>query len=363
MTYAPGLGTHFNAPVDRETLAQIRGFHFRWARMDCQTCPIETMLAMIADVDAVGLYPLPIVYDRARLDALGIVPAVTDVEWSNEPDGDVLPATYRTALDAACERATFYHLKLWAPAISNLDRDSLRWLEAVRGNGWPPGLHGISVHRYGDGTFAWPHDGFASRDAEVEALLALCDGLPFIVTEFGYPTDTVTRERRGKREKYLQVGLRLTEAQAATNIAQEWEFWRPYTERPMLYQINDGTEAYEQYGIRRYPWDLNQWKPAAHTVPEEAPPMDDTGKATYCISRSLSFEAPHKPGAFCTYYPKHGPDGQRQTTTILSVQPDGSKDMRPKDAAGAWETWTPSKDGNRAIFEEAGEFFAIPLVD
>ena len=90
---------------------------------------------------------------------------------------------------------------------------------------------------------------------------------------------------------------------------------------------------------------------------------DETGKASYCISRELSFEAPHQPGAFCTYYPKHGPDGQRQTATILSVQPDGSKATRKKADAGAWETWVPSADGNRAIFREAGEFFALPLVD
>jgi hypothetical protein len=85
--------------------------------------------------------------------------------------------------------------------------------------------------------------------------------------------------------------------------------------------------------------------------------------ATYCISRRLSFAAPDKPGCFCTYYPKNGPDGELQTKTILSVQPDGTKDIRRVDQAGAWETWTPSADGNRAIFMETAEVYAFPLVD
>jgi hypothetical protein len=90
---------------------------------------------------------------------------------------------------------------------------------------------------------------------------------------------------------------------------------------------------------------------------------DDTGKATYCISRSLSFEVSDKPGHFRTYYPKHNSRGERQQITILSVQPDGTKDTRVVAEGGAWETWYPSKDGQRAIFPECGEFFAIPLVD
>jgi len=348
MSYFPSLQTHFNARVDVPTLEEIRALGFRWARIDCQTSDGATMAAMIDDADKAALHPLPIVSDLARLDVLGVTPAVMDVEWGNEPDGDILPSTYRTQLDLACERAAYFHLRLWAPALSNLDRNSLFWLERVRGSGWPSGLHGLSVHRYGDGTFERPHDGFDSREAEVEHLLRLCDGLPFIVTEFGYPTGPGN----------------LTDAQQAERIGQEWAFWRAYTAVAVLYQLNDGPNPGETYGIRRYPWDPSDWKPAAYGVPQEDPPMaDDTGKATFCISRARSFEAPGKPGAFHTYYPKHGPDGQPQTRTVLSIQPDGSKEMRPAEAAGAWETWVPSADGNRAVFIEAGESFAIPLVD
>ena len=79
--------------------------------------------------------------------------------------------------------------------------------------------------------------------------------------------------------------------------------------------------------------------------------------ATYCISRGQSVPFPGNEGSFYTYYPKG------QTETILSIQPDGSREPRPVSAAGAWEKWYPSADGNRAIFPEAGEVYALPLVD
>ena len=295
------------------------------------------MLRMIEDAIACDLKPLPIVYDLERLSA---IPPGHMGEFGNELDGDILPSTYRAQLDQACALAIEVRVSLWAPALSNLDRDSLRWLEAVRGAGWPIGLHGISVHRYGDGTFEHPHDGFDSREAEVEALLRLCDGLPFIVTEFGYPTGPGN----------------LTDEQQAERIGQEWAFWRAYTDRPFLYQLNDGPNPDEGYGIRRYPTDPSDWKPAAYGVPQEEPPMADTGKATYCIAWELSFPMPNRPGEYHTYYPNG------QTATVLSVREDGSMSPISVAAAGAFETWKPSADGNRAVFYETAEHYAIPLV-
>ena len=84
--------------------------------------------------------------------------------------------------------------------------------------------------------------------------------------------------------------------------------------------------------------------------------------ADYCISRKLSFEVADKPGYFRTYYPRWK-DDDFQKETILSVQPNGDKGTRLVDEGGAWETWYPSKDGNRAIFDETAEPYAFPLVD
>jgi len=78
---------------------------------------------------------------------------------------------------------------------------------------------------------------------------------------------------------------------------------------------------------------------------------------TFCISRAASVPVAGKDDRFVTYYPKG------QTDTVLSIQPDGSRETRPLAEAGAWETWYPSKDGNRAIFAETAEVYAVPLVD
>ena len=230
--YEPSLMTHFQGQVDRATLSEVRGFGFRGARLDCSApCPVDTMVAMLADCDACDLRPLPMVWDTERLAAL----AGREAEWGNEPDFTWDPAAYRAELDIACAVARERGVALYAPALGNLSRDALGWLEAVRGGGWPDGLHGISVHRYGDGTFEWAHDGFRSRADEVAALLALCDGLPFIVTEFGYPTNPIGARflKRVKadpliarRLRFLNPDVRLTEADAAANIAKEWAFWR-----------------------------------------------------------------------------------------------------------------------------------------
>ena len=88
---------------------------------------------MVDDADKAALHPLPIVYDLDRLDALGVHPSVTTSNGETSPTGTSCPSTYRTQLDRACEHAAYFHLRLWAPALSNLDRDSLFWLERVRG--------------------------------------------------------------------------------------------------------------------------------------------------------------------------------------------------------------------------------------
>jgi hypothetical protein len=341
MAYFPGLGTHFNARVDLPTLEHIRAFGFREARMDAMACDHTTMLEMWKDCWAADLRPLPIVYDVERLNLLPV--GDTDVEWGNEPDGDILPSTYRAHLDEACKLAAKKGgLRLWAPAISNLDRDSLKWLELVRGAGWPKGMHGVSVHRYGDGTFEFAHDGFADRDDEVLALLELCDGLPFICTEFGYPTGTA---RSGaKREKFLQAGLNLSEARAAVNITKEWEFWRHYTDKPFLYQINDGQEDYEKYGIRRFPWDLNQWKPSAYTVPQEASMIALTNATLFGPIPITGWLTGDLEGdAVKLRFPLPGGDGGGR---YLSIQPGAEYEGRTTPG-GAYETF--SKQGSDLV--------------
>jgi len=88
---------------------------------------------------------------------------------------------------------------------------------------------------------------------------------------------------------------------------------------------------------------------------------DVTERATYYISMALSFEVPDKPGYYRTYYPKFKPNGDFNKETILSIQPNGEKATRLVEDGGAWETWRPSKDGFRSVFEETSEPYMIPL--
>lgn len=248
-----GLQTHFNAPVDAETLNRICAEGVGICRVDAQVCSHETMRQMVDDVRAAGMVPLVIVADLERLDAL---PGDVDVEWTNEPDGDVDPSEYRRGLDEACQMATSRGQRLWAPAISNLSEAAFRWANAVRdaGGGWPDGLYGVSVHRYGPGgAVETPHEGFISRDNEVGRwLLALCQGKPFLVSEFGWDTEV------------------LSEEQAAERIAWEWAFWERHGAfAAVLYQLNDGPNAGEHYGVRRID---GTWKEAIlTTIPKPVP--------------------------------------------------------------------------------------------
>jgi len=327
-TIAPGLQTHFNAPISRDTLMDLALFGVRWCRVDAQACDTATLTGMVADVESMGMDALPIVYD---LDRLRGVPT-GNAEWSNEPDGDILPAVYRDGLDAACALALELGIRLWGPCISNLDRDSLRWMELVRAGGWPDGLYGITVHRYGNGTFLWAHDGFDSREAEVEALLALCDGRPFMVTEFGYPSTPTAQIRRGpKRTRFLAPDLQLTEDQQAANIAKEWEFWRRYTDRPFLYQINDPPDPDDGcYGIRACAPDgtLTYWKPSAYTFPKESPmaALANVSANTVFAKEDL-VEVPGRAGEFGVRCPP-GAD------TILSPKTSGQHELRDMSSLG-----------------------------
>lgn len=242
-----GLQTHFDAPIDRDTLRQIRAFGFTDCRIDAQACSSETMLQMVNDAQAENLTPLVMVKDTAKLLAL---PADAEVEWGNEPDGDIEPTHYRAVLDEACEIAASQGLTLWAPAISNLNEKALKWLNQVRdaGQGWPAGLHGISAHSYGP----FPHHGFDTREGEVRWLKAACIDKPFIITEFGQAScDGVSEEAQ------------------ADFCRAEWAFWQQQgAEAAFLFQLNDGKFPVREsrYGIRRCD---GSWKPSAETIPKE----------------------------------------------------------------------------------------------
>ena len=248
----PGLQTHFGARIPLDELAYIYSKGIRLARIDAQTCSHETMLELFGDCHTCDLAPLVIVgaQDYTRL---AMLPAGTMVEWTNEPDGDISPRAYRADLNTACQMAERQGVELWAPAISNLDEDSLMWLNKVRdwGGGWPEGLAGISAHSYGP----FPHKGFSSREREVYWLKAACGDLPFMITEMGLASEGGVSEQ-----------------EQADFAREEWQFWTDQgAVAAVWFQIHDGpTETREhRYGWRRCAADgtLLGWKPVSESVP------------------------------------------------------------------------------------------------
>jgi len=253
-----GLVTHFGALISDPTMTAVAGFAFTHVRLDMQTADVPLILDAVAEARRPGgITPLVIV---AYHDQIALLPdgLDLDLEWTNEPDGDVSPTYFQPGFARAARLAKERGCRLWGPAISNLDFDSLRWLKRLRdaGKGWPPELYGISVHRYGDGTFETPHHGFTSRHGEVAALRQIIGALPFGVSEFGYPSIT---------------GSEITEIDQADLAVEEFEFWRQEGAAfADYYQINDGptNERLDRYGIRHCQPDgtLTDWKPAAQAA-------------------------------------------------------------------------------------------------
>lgn len=247
-----GLNTHFGYVIGGDYLTRAHAVGYRLARIDGQNCTTAIMLEQIAEAEAAGFRTLTTVWEAARVRLL----AGKRAEFWNEPDGDHLPGVFRRLLDEACAAAYENDVELWAPGLSNTDRDSLRWLEAVRdaGGGWPRrGLRGISLHTYGP----FPHDGFATREEEWAAARAACAGRPFIVTEFGWANTTG-----------------FTEEQQAAVMRKEWLSIEAAGAREAYdFQMLDGTDPDQRehrYGSFRCDAAgvIGELKPKAYVIPD-----------------------------------------------------------------------------------------------
>jgi hypothetical protein len=256
-SHAVGVQTHFGALVGADTLTALRAFGFEIVRIDAQTSDIDTTLAMIEEAQAAGLRPLVIISQPEHLYRL---PEGLNYELRNEPDLNGLPpSAYAALVLKAAEIARRRRQQLWIGAVSNLNERGFNYLRDI---GPLPDDVGVSVHRYGDGTFEHAHDGFATRESEVAQLRALIGNRPFGVSEFGYPTN---------REGWGPFASQITPDQAATLIGSEIAFWaRVGASWSVIFQLNDGpTERREnRYGIRAFD---GTWKPAARVLGDRPP--------------------------------------------------------------------------------------------
>jgi hypothetical protein len=218
----------------------------------------------------------------------------------------------------------------------------LAWGREVRGDGWPAGMFGLSWHSYGP----YPHAPWWKMlttpvEREFRALTALADGLPIFISEFGWANTSGSSELQQAEEARKLWAL-------LTRCLDPWGLsW---------FQIHDGpdpTMREHRYGTYRCDaqGNIGDLKPVAYTVPKEDPKMV---KTEHALSRKHAIPHPTVAGAFTWPHP----DGDG---SVLSVQPDGSIEKRPKGTSGEYETGVP--EGSKAVFRPQGKSWAILLVD
>jgi hypothetical protein len=249
-----GLHTHFGAPRDHETLNQVYDLGYGVLRIDAQNASPELAAEMAYDVIGAGMLPYVTVREVAQT---ALLPPNTKVELFNEPDlNGPLPAEYVALAQLFADTAR-PDLELYGPTISNLNLRGFAYLRAV----WPlPERFKVSIHRYGNNTFAVPHKGTSSREDEVQQLQDIIGYRPFCVSECGFH---MAPERSWRT--FLRT-VRMGEQQHADCLRREMEFWvRMGAEFSIIFQIDDGpTDIREhRYGIRTWDTALNQpgrWK-------------------------------------------------------------------------------------------------------
>lgn len=258
------LGLHLGANhrMDRAVLAEVRAHDFTVARVEVMAVddPAERY-GIVQDVLDADLAPVVIVRDGSQVPSL---PRGINVELRNEDDGDLAPAAYAALVPAFVAECHAHDCRPWIGVISNLDENSLAWLQDVLRMLPPTGAFGVSVHRYPNGRHAaTPHRGFTSREAEVAVLRRIIGDCPFAVTEFGY--STAPQKHAGWRG-WFGLTWRWSDADVATHTAYEWAFWaRHGATFAIAYALNDGPGdgVLDRYGYRRGD---GRWKPVALTV-------------------------------------------------------------------------------------------------
>lgn len=266
-----GLQVGFGNLIGGELLESLRVRGVQLVRSDYQGVRAADQIpALIGEVHNAGLVPL----STMRPDQVSWLPPVEafgplDVEIWNEPDLGTAPSpklspdAYAAAVRSAHEGLSGPH-RLWCGVISNLDKDSLLWLEASIRRGWPEDI-GVSVHRYppNGGRPEQGHKGFSSRADEVARLKRIIGGRPWGVSEFGY--------HLGEQSSGWWIWKRRwhwTPQQQKEFTAWDFRFWAGQdADFAVNYQINSGggTGYLDRFGWRDKD---SAWLPVADVLAE-----------------------------------------------------------------------------------------------
>ena len=230
------MQTHFEGGLLGDDLcAELVSKGIKHFRIGAGEATLDDCYRMLAEADNCGADHLII------LNSIGILKEIYDrnVEWMNEPNGQVTDASYHKWFMKAYEVCKKNNNLLHGPCINNLSKDALRWLKSFMRLGVPDDVI-ITYHHYTPGSvFEGSWDGFANRDEEMEALLDIADGRSIACSESGY----------NEPHEELQ----------ASNVRKELEFAEKYNLLFWTYfQLNNDVNLNLHFGARRPD---GSWKP------------------------------------------------------------------------------------------------------
>lgn len=237
------MQTHFCGPIGTDLCAELVGRgveHFRISGLERN---IDECNAMLEEADEVGAESLIITDSLAILEKL----SYENIEWQNEPDGDGRPKYDHGSFMEAYKICKSNGNVLHGPTISNLDVDSLLWLEAFIAHGIPKDVI-ITYHHYTPNQYFWQaHKGFRTRQDEMNELIRIADGRRIACSESGYNDEDEVRQ--------------------ASNVYAELKFGK---DNGLLfwtyYQINDDVPNGQHFGARRMDF---SWKPVIECFSNE----------------------------------------------------------------------------------------------
>lgn len=181
---------------------------------------------------------------------VGNEPDLACDEWKEHPER--LAQTFSECYETI--RGYSPTVRVLSPSISNLNARGIDYLNRMYREGIPAGAE-CAIHRYPHkGQPDLAHEGFKSRDREVERLKEIIGDRPFHVTETGFSE----YEYRGNHTDPMLI---------ADYFEREVEFWERHGAASMFwYQFQDGRYAHDDehgrkeatFGIRTV---SGKWKP------------------------------------------------------------------------------------------------------
>ena len=337
-----GLGTHFNAWVDPQRLAQI-ATRFTSARIDAQTSSPELARQMIADVEAADLHPIVIIDTPEQQEALpdgGWVELQNEVNIGLGRPAPLSPAQYRANIEWAYAIAKRKGQTLCAGAAANMERRDIEWFLNLGFKDLPVDIVAVTHHYVPRDRFWQAHiinrwnPSTWTRQYEVDCFRAAI-GLDrnWMITEWGYGSGPHSS---------------LTPEEAAGEEAQEWPFWLSQ-ERCLgawRYQIGDSPIDDHDFGLYD---EYGQIKQAIfETVPLRQEIVMANSEVVIYEECLIPLDSYGKPGKFSAYT-------NPKKTHVIGMDENGTVYANPLSEIGtAFSTFALSADRLVGVFVETG---------